>query len=115
MADESTNTFYGDKVYILKEGLDFMDMGDDSIVAFDPDSDKTCILNEIGEMILKSLDGKTSINEMISGFSSEYDADIGMIRSDVYNFMDKIIDSGLIAEVPAAGNQKLSGKQESEG
>lgn len=69
---------------------------DKSGKAFDPVHDRVFELDEISKDIIKLIDGRNSIEDIMKALSQEYDVAQEEIESDVYNFLKEITELGIV-------------------
>ena len=81
------------------DSFDFMDVDPGNLVIFDPDVGDTHFIEEIGIDILNQIDGETDIDDLINSLSTIYDVDIEVIKKDVYDFINELIDKKVIIQL----------------
>jgi hypothetical protein len=62
--------------------------------------DELYTLNETGKTIWDRLDGKTSLKNLVTQLSEEYDASFQEIKSDVFGLMKELLNRKFIVEIP---------------
>jgi Coenzyme PQQ synthesis protein D (PqqD) len=61
--------------------------------------DELYTLNETGKKIWDRLDGKTSLKDLITQLSDEYDASFQEIKSDVLGLMKEFLNRNFFVEI----------------
>lgn len=55
-------------------------------------------VNEVGVSLWKMLQEEVTFEELVKGILEEYDVDEAVAREDIREFLDKIIESGILAK-----------------
>ena len=55
-------------------------------------------VNEVGGSLWKMLQEEVTFEELVKGILEEYDVDEAVAREDIREFLDKIIESGILAK-----------------
>lgn len=55
-------------------------------------------VNEVGVSLWKMLQEEVTFDELVNGILEEYDVDEAVAREDIREFLDKIIESGILAK-----------------
>ena len=56
------------------------------------------IVNEVGVSLWKMLQQEVSFEELVAGILEEYDVEEDVAREDIREFLDKIIESGILTK-----------------
>ena len=78
-------------------------VGGESVI-LDLKTERYLGLNEAGTRIWTALIGSTSIQSAYETLLAEYEVDAERLRSDLQNFLHKLVDNGLIELRPATEN-----------
>ncbi|MGD9253630.1 MAG: PqqD family protein [Holophagae bacterium] len=54
------------------------------------------VLDAVADFIWQRLDGKTSVNDLVTAMTSEFEVDPDVARSDLVTFVAELEDAGLI-------------------
>lgn len=54
-------------------------------------------VNEVGVSLWKMLQEEVTFEELVAGILEEYDVDEAVAAEDIREFLDKLIDSGILA------------------
>lgn len=55
-------------------------------------------VNEVGAVLWKMLQEEVSIDQLVQGVMEEYDVEEDVVREDIQEFLDKLIEGGILAE-----------------
>lgn len=55
-------------------------------------------VNEVGASIWKMLQEETSFEKLVQGILEEYDVDDSVARQDVQEFLDKLVEGGILTK-----------------
>ncbi len=70
---------------------------DDGAFIFDPVGDKLSAINETGLMVMRQIDGKKSLADIIHAVAAHFsDVDAQQVGRDVESFVKELVDRGLI-------------------
>lgn len=84
------------KYPILNENLVLREEFDDWAIVFDPDTGNTFTLNPIAVMILKLIDGKTTIKTIINNLQENFENIPKDVDKDVNEFISNLENQGFI-------------------
>ena len=85
--------------YIKNETMEFLEIDDESMAIYDPDSGDTHYIDAIGIAILSLLDGETEETELIDQLCDMYDADREIITADVHGFLKELVGKNVVLEL----------------
>lgn len=72
---------------------------DDGAFVFDPITDALSAVNETGLLVLRQIDGKKTLADIIDAVAAEFsDAEPDQVARDVEAFVDGLVTRGLIAD-----------------
>lgn len=69
---------------------------ENEFVIMDTEENILHTLNEIGSLIWKMADGKTSISKIIDKIYQQYNADKEIIKKDVIKFINELVEKKLL-------------------
>jgi len=82
-----------------KENIEIIDLGDDDgTVIYDSESGDTNILDGVAADIFQCFSQYHETESVIKELSKIYDEDTEVIRKDVLEFIEKLIEQGLLVE-----------------
>ena len=55
-------------------------------------------VNEVGVSLWKMLQEEVTFDELVAGILEEYDVEESVARADIREFLDKMIENGILAE-----------------
>ena len=55
-------------------------------------------VNEVGVSLWKMLQNEVTFDDLVNGILEEYDVEESVAREDIREFLDKIIESGILAK-----------------
>lgn len=64
--------------------------------------DELFVLSEVGQWLWSRLDGRSSVDDLVSGLVKEFDVEEQQARSDTEAFLRELVSVGLAKEEPAA-------------
>lgn len=85
--------------YIKNEAMEFLEIDDESMAIYDPDSGDTHYIDAIGIAILSLLDEKAEEAELIDQLCDMYDADREIIAADVRGFLEELVGKRVVLEL----------------
>ena len=85
--------------YIKNETMEFLEIDDESMAIYDPDSGDTHYIDAIGMAILSLLDVETEEAELINQLCDMYDADREVITADVHGFLENLVVKKVVLEL----------------
>lgn len=77
--------------YIKNKTMDYLDIDDENIVVYDPDSGNTHYISETGKVMLLLLEAETEFDELVAELCASYCAERAEIESDVREFLDELV------------------------
>ena len=77
--------------YIKNNAMDFLDIDEENIVVYDPDSGDIHYISETGKAILSLLEAETEFDELVAELCTFYCAERAEIESDVREFLDELV------------------------
>lgn len=77
--------------YIKNNSMEFLEIDDENIVVYDPESGDTHYISETGNAILSLLDEEIEFDELVSNLCELYSAERDEIESDVREFLDELV------------------------
>ena len=77
--------------YIKNKTMDYLDIDDENIVVYDPDSGNTHFISETGKVMLLLLEAETEFDELVAELCASYCAERAEIESDVREFLDELV------------------------
>ncbi len=83
------------KTYHVPENIAISDSG----FIFLPSTGETFALNEIGKQIIKLLQAKKTVDEIISEIGNEYDVDALTLERDIEDFILRLKSLNLVIQV----------------
>ena len=85
--------------YKKNESIEFITLDDDSLVAFDPTSGQTHIMNDVGKDILDLCDGSKSYEDIVSLLKKQYDVPEDEIKNDIREYLAELVNKGVLIKV----------------
>ena len=82
--------------YLKNQSMEFLDIDDDNVVVYDPDSGDTHYISETGKTILALLDENDEVDLLISELCKMYAADKEELRSDVLEFLNELVEKKVL-------------------
>ena len=76
--------------------FDFLEIADENLVVFDPDSGNTHIIEETAIDILKLIEEETELEDIILQLTKIYDVSDNKIREDVSAFIDSLVEKRIV-------------------
>lgn len=80
------------------EKMEYIKAEDGNLVVFDPVTQNTHILDEVGSDIVSQLDETSSMEELIDKLSALYNAPAEVIRADVTSFLEELKKQNVVME-----------------
>ena len=77
--------------YLKNKTMDYLDIDDENIVVYDPDSGNTHYISETGKVMLLLLEAETEFDELVAELCASYCAERAEIESDVREFLDELV------------------------
>ncbi len=84
--------------YIKNNTLEFLEIDNESMAIYNPDTSDTHYIDAIGMAILSFLDEECEEDELIDQLCIIYDADRNIITSDVCEFLKELVDKKVVVE-----------------
>lgn len=85
--------------YIKNDAMEFLEIDDENMAIYDPDSGDTHYIDAIGMAILSLLDEETEEAELINQLCDMYDADREVITADVHGFLENLVVKKVVLEL----------------
>lgn len=82
--------------YIKNNSMEFLDIDDENIVVYDPESGDTHYISETGKAILSLLDTEIEFDELVSQLWEAYSSERDEIESDVREFLDELVEKKVV-------------------
>ena len=82
--------------YIKNNSMEFLDIDDENIVVYDPESGDTHYISETGKAILSLLDEEIEFDELVSQLCELYSSERDEIESDVREFLDELVEKKVV-------------------
>lgn len=82
--------------YLKNQSMEFLDIDDDNVVVYDPDSGDTHYISETGKTILALLDENDEADPLISELCKMYAADKEELTSDVLTFLGELVEKKVL-------------------
>ena len=82
--------------YIKNNSMEFLDIDDENIVVYDPESGDTHYISETGKAILSLLDTEIEFDELVSNLCELYSSERDEIESDVREFLDELVEKKVV-------------------
>ena len=82
--------------YIKNNSMEFLEIDDENIVVYDPESGDTHYISETGKSILSLLDEEIEFDELVSQLCEAYSAERDEIESDVREFLDELVGKKVV-------------------
>ena len=82
--------------YKRNQDFDFIEIDEENITVFDPDSGNTHIIAETGADILKLVNGENELNDILNQLTVIYEVSTEEISSDVLSFIDSLLERKII-------------------
>ena len=77
--------------YIKNCSMEFLDIDDENIVVYDPNSGDTHYISETGKTILSLLDVETNFDVLISQLCETNSSEKDVIEKDVLEFLNELV------------------------
>lgn len=85
--------------YIKNKSMDFLDIDDENLVVYDPDSGDTHYIGEPGKTILSLLEDETEFDALVSKLCELYSAADGEIEADVREFLAELVEKKVVMQL----------------
>ncbi len=82
--------------YTKNTTMEFLDIDDENIVIYDPDSGDTHYISDTGKSILSLIDGEAEADDLIAELCKIYSAEKSEIEADVREFLGELADKKII-------------------
>lgn len=82
--------------YIKNNSMEFLEIDDENVVVYDPESGDTHYISETGKAILSLLDEEIEFDELVSKLCEAYSAERDEIESDVREFLDELVEKKVV-------------------
>ena len=79
---------------VANQGIVFREEFDDWALLFDPDRNDVFGLNPVSAFIWKRLDGKHSIDDLLSDIKTDFNSVPDCVRDDVSGFISDLVKKG---------------------
>ena len=56
------------------------------------------MLNQTGSFVLELIDGERSVQDIVERMSADYEADAEVLTKDVKDYIQQLVDAGVVAE-----------------
>jgi PqqD family protein of HPr-rel-A system len=76
--------------YKKNDSMDYLEIDDESLAIYDPESGDTHYISGTGKVILSLLDGKTNTAELVKKLCEIYSADENRIIGDVNEYLKEL-------------------------
>ena len=76
--------------------MEYIETDETGLVIFDPESGNTCIIDEIGVSLFNAMGDGASLDTIVDHLLQEYDAPREEILHDVEEFLEQLIQQGII-------------------
>ena len=76
--------------------MEYIETDETGLVIFDPVSGNTCIIDEIGVALFKAMGDGATLDAIVDTLLQEYDAPREEILHDVEDFLNQLIQQGII-------------------
>ena len=86
-------------LYRKNPKLEFMPSDDGGVVVFDPATDNTIIIPEVGSDILTCIDEPVDIETLLSSLTKMYNVGKEDIRPDVDDFLAQMSQIGVVEQI----------------
>ena len=88
----------------------FRPVADEGGLVVDPVSHDVKVLNPVGSLVYRLLDGNHSVDEIVAKVTDEYDIDPSTARSHVEEFLSDLKSQGMLAAGTSAGQDEMNGR-----
>lgn len=92
---------HGEATYRPRSDVRHRRVGSEAVVVR-MEAAEVLVLSEVGGRILQLLDGETSIDEVRRQLLEEYTVEPETLETDVHDFIERLLESGVVEEVPEA-------------
>ena len=99
MADDKEIKIHGETKIISRPSLVLREESDNWALLFDPDTGGSLGLNPVSVLIWKNLDGKNTINHLLSKVHESCIDVPGQVEEDVLKFIKDLLKRGLVTIV----------------
>ena len=82
--------------YIKNEAMDFMEIDDENMAIYDPDTGDTHYIDEIGMVILSYLDEAIDEEALVDALCEQFEADREIIAADVHTFLSELVSKKVV-------------------
>lgn len=76
--------------YMKNSSMDFLEIDDEILAVYDPDSENTYYISGTGKAILSLIDGKVNLSELIDKLCEIYSADKCEVERDVTEYVKEL-------------------------
>lgn len=76
--------------------MEYIETDETGLVIFDPESGNTCIIDEIGVSLFKAMGDGATLDTIVDTLLLEYAASREEILHDVEDFLDQLMQQGII-------------------
>ena len=76
--------------------MEYIETDETGLVIFDPESGNTCIIDEIGVSLFKAMGDGATLDTIVDTLLLEYAASRDEILHDVEDFLDQLMQQGII-------------------
>lgn len=76
--------------------MEYIETDETGLVIFDPASGNTCIIDEIGVALFKAMGDGATLDAIVDTLLQEYDASREEILHDVEDFLNQLMQQGII-------------------
>lgn len=76
--------------------MEYIETDETGLVIFDPASGNTCIIDEIGVALFKAMGDGATLDAIVDTLLQEYDAPHEEILHDVEDFLNQLMQQGII-------------------
>lgn len=76
--------------------MEYIETDETGLVIFDPASGNTCIIDEIGVALFKAMGDGAALDAIVDTLLQEYDASREEILHDVEDFLNQLMQQGII-------------------
>ncbi len=76
--------------------MEYIDTDESGLVIFNPESGDTCIVDEIGVSLFKAMGDGADLDTIVDTLLLEYDAPREEIFHDVEDFLNQLVEQGIV-------------------
>ena len=76
--------------------MEYIDTDESGLVIFNPESGDTCIVDEIGVSLFKAMSDGADLDTIVDTLLLEYDAPREEIYHDVEDFLNQLVEQGIV-------------------